>query len=439
MSAPRSLAALAAAFVLLAAAVSAGAMAPIQRVTSPKGVTALLVEDHSVPIVSISYSFAGGAALDPAGKEGLANMVSDLLDEGAGDYDSQAFQGRVDDLAIGMDFSADQDEFGGGLRTVTANLDTAIDLLGLALAKPRFDPDAVERVRKQELSGIASDQDDPDAVAGKALAALVYPGHPYGRPVGGTAASVAAITRDDLVWWAGHRLGRDHLVVSVVGDVSAARLAPLLDTAFAGLPAASAPGSVPEVQAQGAGRLQIIRRDIPQSDVAFAEQGIKRDDKDWYAAFVLNQILGGGDFSSRLMTEVRLKRGLAYQVGSYLLPREHGALIGGGVATRNDRVADSLAVVKQTWDEMRDHGASAAAVTAAKTYLNGSFPLQMGSTGSLASLLAVIQRDRLGLDYLDRRSRLIDAVTPADVARVARRLLDSKSLAVVVVGNPAGM
>lgn len=434
----RRLLPLAAAGYLLLAALPAAAVT-IERVTSPAGIEAWLVEDHSNPIIAVDASFPGGASLDPGGKTGLANLVAGLLDEGAGDLDSQAYQGKLADLAIELSFDAGRDSFDVGMKTLADNRDTAFSLLGLALTKPRFDPDAIERVRGQVLTEIAQQLESPGSVANRALAQLVFPNHPYGRPVNGDPDTVKALTRDDLLAWTAHRLGRKGLIVSVVGDVTPAQLGPLLDTAFAGVPAAADPVAVPDVQPAGAGTVKVIRRPIAQSVAVFAEAGIKRDDPDWYAAFVMNHILGGGGFSSRLMNEVREKRGLAYDTSSFLMPRDHAALIGGDVSTRNDRMAESLALVRQEWSRMAESGVTEAELAAAKKFLNGSFPLELGSTSGIAGLLDSIQRYRLGTDYLDRRAALIDAVTQEDVRQVAKRLLRADALAVVVVGDPKGM
>jgi zinc protease len=418
---------------------SADAATKIEQVTSPGGVQAWLVEDHANPIVAMTASFAGGASVDPIGKAGLAELVSDLLDEGAGDLDSQAFQGKLNDLAIEFGFGAGRDNFTVQVKTLTDNRETAFQLLGLALTKPRFDPDAVERVRGQLLTQLTEELENPNVEAARTLAALLFPNHPYGRPANGDPDSIKGLTRDDLVAWTAHHLGRDTLLVSVVGDVTPDQLKPLLDQAFGGLPAKADPVTVPDITPAGAGTLQVIHRPIPQSVADFAEPGIKRDDPDWYAALVMNYVLGEGGFSSRLMTEVRVKRGLAYTVGSYLGPREHTAMIGGSVGTRNDKMAESLAIIRQEWARMADAGVTEDELAAAKKYLNGSFPLELGSTSAIAGLLDAIQREHLGIDYLERRQGLIDAVTAADVQRVAHRLLQADKLAVIVVGDPKGM
>ncbi len=411
----------------------------IERVVSPGGIEAWLVEDHSNPIISLHLAFRGGSALDPEGKAGLANMVGSLLDEGAGDMDSQTFQGKLEDSAIALGYSAGRDAFHGYLKTLTANRDEAFDLLRLSLTRPRFDGDAVDRVRGQLLAELAEELQDPHAIAQRAFAKEMYPNHAYGVPIDGYPQSVSAVTVDDLKGWVAAHLGRDQLHLAVVGDITAAQLAPLLDHVFGELPAHAAPIAVAEVVPDAKGQVEVIRRPIPQSVVVFGEQGIKRDDPDWYAAYVMNYILGGGGFSSRLLTEIRVKRGLAYGAYSYLVPRDHSALIEGGVGTRNDRVAESLSLVREQWRHMAETGVTPEELANAKTFLNGSFPLQMDSTQSIASLLVAIQLDRLGIDYIGRRPGLIDAVTLDDVRRVAARLLDARRLSAVVVGNPAGL
>lgn len=411
----------------------------IEPVTSPNGIEAWLVQDHANPIIALTLGFKGGAAIDPPGKTGLAEMVGGLLDEGAGDLDSQAFHGKLENLAISFGYSAESDNFEGHLKTVTANRDTAFDLLRLSLTQPRFDADAVDRVRGQIQAILAGELQNPGVVARRAFARAMYPDHPYGLPVDGTPESIDAITVEDLKAWVAAHLGRDRLTISVVGDITPAELGPLLDRTFGGLPEKAALFSVADVAPQANGKVEVVHRSIPQSVVMFGEPGLKRDDPDWYAAYVMNYILGGGGFSSRLTTEVRVKRGLAYGVSSYLLPRDHSALLAGSVATRNDRVKDSLQVIRDEWRRMAEGGVTPQELADAKTYLNGSFPLQLESTEAIAGLLQVVQVEKLGLDYLDRREALIDKVTAADVRRVARRLLDADHLSFVVLGDPQGL
>ncbi len=411
----------------------------VLEVRSPGGITAWLVREPTIPLLSVKFSFLGGASLDQPGRKGTANLVSGLLDEGAGPYDSLAFQTRLQDLAVRMSFSADRDNFSGGLRTLSANRDAAFELLRLALNEPCFGAEAVERVRRQIITGLVEGQEDPGTIAGRLWFATAFPDHPYGLPGNGTIESVKAIGVDDLRDFLGRALARDRLTIGVVGDISAAELGPLLDKTFGALPASVAIAPVPETMPMGAGVLKVVRKSIPQSRVMFGGPGLKRDDPDWYAAYVLNYVLGGGGFSSRLNEEVREKRGLAYSVYSYLYPLDHAAIHMGGVGTQNQRVGEALTVIKEQIALAGENGITEAELANAKTYLNGSFPLRLTSSGRIARLLLAIQRENLGIDYMDRRASLINAVTMADIRRVAKRLLRPENLLIVVVGQPVGL
>ncbi len=411
----------------------------IQRVVSPGGIEAWLVKDTSIPVISFTFAFEGGASLDPMGKEGRAEMVSGLLDEGAGDLTSQDFQAQLEDIAARLRFSASTDRFRGTMRTLSANRDKAFSLLALALSKPRFDPRPVERIRAQMTAGLRSALQDPDTIATRAWYKAVFPSHPYGRPNGGTIASVKAITIDDLKDFTARYLARQSLVVGVAGDISAEELSRRLDQVFGALPANGAKRAVPDVKPGAVGRQIVIDRNMPQSVVMFGHTGIAREDPDWYTASVMMRILGGGGFASRLTEEVREKRGLAYSVYSYLSPYKHTALIMGGVATANARVAESLKVIRAEWQRMAAQGVTEKELGSAKTYMNGSFPLRLDSTRRIAGMLLAVQINKLGIDYLNRRSDLINRVSVADIKRVAKRLLRVNDLTVVVVGRPKGL
>jgi len=418
---------------------SAARAIEVVRVVSAGGIEAWLVEAHAVPFLSMSYAFRGGAKLDPEGKEGLAELASGLLNEGAGEMDALAFQKALDDHAIRMSFQAGIDEFGGTLETLTETRDEAFDLLALALAAPRFDADAVERVRAQLLDGLERDAKDPRAVAEKLWNRTAFAGHPYARPSEGTVESVGAIEIGDLGAWMAARIARDALVVGVAGDIDAAQLAPLLDRVFAPLPAAAAPASVAKTLPAAPGVVLVERMPQPQTLVVWGQRGVARDDPDYYSAYVVNHILGGGGFTSRLTAEVREKRGLAYGVYSYLLPLDDAPLWMGGVATQNERVAESLDIVRAEYARLRDQGVERDELADAKTYITGSFPLSLDSNREIAGRLVGMQIADLGIDYLDRRNALIEAVTLADANRVAAELLEPEDFTVVVVGDPAGI
>ncbi|CAA7619514.1 Uncharacterized zinc protease-like protein y4wB [Magnetospirillum sp. LM-5] len=405
----------------------------VERVVSPGGIEAWLVQDHANPILAVEIAFAGGAAIDA--KPGTAHMMSALLDEGAGPYDSQAFQGKLEDLAISLGFDAGKDRLRGHLKTLTEHRDTAFELLRLAMTQPRFDKEPVERIRGQILAGLAREQQSPEAQASKAWYRAAFPDHPYGRPLKGDAASIKAITTAELKSFAKTWLSREGMVIGVSGDITPAELGPLLDRTFASLPARHPPINVPEAAAFG-GRTELVVLDNPQSVAMFGSAGIKRDDPDWWPAYVVNYILGGGGFSSRLTEEVREKRGLAYSVYSYLMPFDRGGIVIGGVATENARINTSLDLIKAEWRSMAEQGPTETELANAKTYLTGSFPLSLDSTAAIAGLMVTMQTDKLGLDYLERRNGFIEAVTLADTRRAAKRLLDADALTIVVAGRP---
>ena len=409
----------------------------IQPVTGASGVEAWLVEDHSVPVVTIRFAFAGGAARDPVGKGGAASMVASLLDEGAGPYDSLAFHRRIDNLAGQLRFSAAQDEFDGSLRSLKQNLSDSADLLRLALAEPRFAPEDIERIRGETLAGLARQAKNPRSLSGRLWMHDAFEKHPYGSSVDGSEESVGAITRDDLAAFAGARFHRSGLRVGIVGDIDKTEAAALIDRIFGDLPKGADETEIAETKPLDDGALVISRAAVPQSVVTFGQAGPKRDDPAWYAAYVLNEILGGGGFRGRLMKEIREKRGLAYGVSTQLVPYRHAGLIVGNVATENGRVAESIALVREEWRHMREEGPTAVELENAKTYLTGSFPLGLDSTQHIAGVLVQMQQDKLGIDYLDRRASLIGGVTLDEARAVAQKLLDPGALSFAVVGDPA--
>ena len=410
---------------------------PIEPITGVSGAEAWLVEDHSVPVVTIRFAFPTGAALDPAGKRGTASMVASLLDEGAGPFDNLAFHRRLDDLAGELRFSAAQDSFDGSLRSLKQNLTDTADLLRLALAEPRFAPDAIERIRAEILAGLARQAKNPRSLSGRLWMHDAFDKHPYGSSVEGTEQSVTAIGRDDLAGFSAARFHRAGLIIGVVGDIDKTEAASLLDRIFGGLPMGADEAEIADTTPLDDGALVISRAAVPQSVVTFGQTGPKRDDPAWYAAYVLNDILGGGGFRGRLMKEIREKRGLAYGVSTQLIPYRHAGLIVGNVATENGRVAESIALVRQEWQRMRDEGPTAEELDAAKTYLTGSFPLGLDSTQHIAGVLVQMQQDKLGIDYLDRRAGLIGSVTMEEARAVARKLFDPAALSFAIVGDPA--
>ncbi|BCG95277.1 M16 family metallopeptidase [Mesorhizobium sp. 131-2-1] len=425
------------ALFLVLPALAARAAMNIQEVKSEKGITAWLVEDHTVPIVAIRFVFDGGAAQDPVGKEGLANLMSGLFDEGAGDLDSDAFQVKLDDAGAEMSFDAQRDGTYGSMRMLSEEKDAAFDLLTLAVNKPRFDQTPLDRVRAQVLSGIIANERDPNAIAQRKWLSAIYGEHPYSRPDEGTRQSIAAITPQDLGAFHKASFARDGLHVAVVGDIDAATLKRKLDQLFGDLPEKQALSPIADTQPKLGQQLE-VDYDLPQTSLQLAYPGVKRSAPDFFAAVLMNDILGGGTFTSRLYDEVREKRGLAYGVDSNLIDHQHSNALVITTATRSDRAAETLALVRKVVKELAEQGPTEAELEAAKKYMIGAYAINnLDSSGSIAATLLELQLDNLGIDYLQRRAALINAVTIADVKAAARKLL-SPDPAIMVVGPPLG-
>jgi len=439
LSAFRRASTLAAALAVSVCAITEAHAMKIQEIVSPGGIKAWLVEEHSVPLIAVRFAFDGGNVEDPQGKEGVANFLTAMMDEGAGDLTSTDFQEKMEEIAARLSFDDTRDYVYGSFETLSANRDAAVALVKLAITKPRFDADAVERIRSQLQAGIVFANRDPNRVAGRAWSELAYPGHPYGRPANGTPESIAAITRDDLETYRRRVFAKDTLKVVVVGDIDAKATGEMLDHLFAGISGKAQLSTVPK-KAPGPGpKLSVIEMDVPQSVAQFGLPGLERKDKDFIPAFVVNQILGGGGFASRLMEEVREKRGLAYSVYSYMSNYRESALFAGGVATKNEDIAQSLEVIKGQLKSMAEEGPSQAELDNAKSYLTGSFALRFDTNAKIANQLLGFLVDDYGIDYVDRRNALISAVTIEDAKRAAKRVLDSDALIVTVVGKPKNL
>jgi zinc protease len=412
----------------------------IQEVTSPGGIKAWLVEEKAIPLMAMTYSFRSGTAEDPTGKEGVSEFLTGMMDEGAGDVLAQDFQARREALAFRMSFSADADFFEGRFQTLTRNRAESVALLKLAITAPRFDAEPLARVRQQFLLNLRDKSQDPQDIAWQDWMQTILPGDPYSRPSEGTEASLSAITPDDLR--AAHRriFNRDTLQVAVVGDISAAELAPLLDEIFGGLPE-KAPETVtlPPAKPVNGPKLQIIDRDMPQSVIVFGHEGILRSDPDFIPAFVMSEILGSGGLTSLLSEEIREKRGLTYGVSFGLAPMQRVGLYAGTLQTKNSSAAEALTVAREVLARFAETGPSQAQLDEAKTFLTGSYALRFSSNSAIANQLLGLQQEHLGIDYVEKRNAMVEAVTLDQVKAQARRLLHPDRLIVTVVGKPEGL
>src|SRR3984885_13540952 len=431
------------AFILMAclaltpfSATPSHAAAKIQHLISPGGIEAWFVQDSTVPLIAMEYAFGGGATQDPADKPGVGNMVADLIDEGSGDLDSQTFHERLDRRAIELSFSSARDYFRGSLRMLKDNKDEAFDLLRMSLTSPHFESADVERIRAQIISGLRHDTSNPTALASRKFLEIAFGDHPYGRQASGTVESVPKITVADLKDYVRRVLAKDTLRIAVVGDIDAVSLGKLLDQTFGGLPAKASLTPVADIEATQPPQRAFIPLDVPQTVVTFGGPGIKRDDPNFMAGYVVNHILGGGTLSSRLYSEVREKRGLAYSVYESLLWMDHSALFAGNTGTRADRAAETVEAINKEVRRMAKDGPTQQELDEAKSYLKGSQMLALDTSSKLAAARLQYQLDKLPIASTDKSNGIVDAVTLDDARRAARRLWGQGLLTVIVGRAP---
>ena len=423
---------------LICLALPLRAAVAIQEVTSPGGIKAWLVENHDIPFTALNIRFKGGTSLDAVGKRGAVNLMTALIEEGAGDLDSQAFAAARDGMAAEFGFSSDSDGVSVSARFLTETSAQATDLLHLALTQPRFDAQAIERVRGQVLQNIASSAKDPGTIASDLLSQAAFGDHPYGSSGDGTADSVQVLTRDDLLAAYHGALARDRIYVAAAGDISATDLGLMLDKLLGDLPATGAPQPA-DVALTAKGDVTQQSFPGPQSTISFYQGGIQFEDPDYFAATILNEILGGNGFSSRLMNEVREKRGLTYGIDTSLAAYEYAELLAGSVATSNEKAAETMQVIRDVWADVAKNGVTQKEVDDTKTYLTGAYPLRFDGNKRIASILVGMQMLGLPVTYPAERNAKVDAVTLEDVNRVAATLLTPDKLTFVVVGDAVGV
>lgn len=412
----------------------------IQEVVSSGGIKAWLVEDKSVPVISMDFAFNGaGSALESKEKQGLVRMLSNTMDEGAGDMESQAFQSALGKNSIDLHFNSSRDAFFGSLKTLKENRDKAFELMSLALTSPRFDSDPVERMRQANLARVRSSASDPDWIAARILNDVAFAGHPYAMNSGGTLSTLKNITSEDLRKFAKIQLGKDRLVIAVAGDITKEELAPLLDKTFGALPEKSAETKIPDLQIKGGGEIVLYDYGIPQTIINIAQKGLSRKDPDYYAFNVMNFILGGSGLGSRLMEEIREKRGLTYGIYTRLYNLDHLNALTLNTSTKNSSAKEVLEMIRKQWKIIQDEQVRDEELQTAKSYITGSLPLSLSSTDRISGMMLSLQMDDLPIDYLDTREKEINSVTLEKVQEVAKKLLVDNSLTIVLVGQPEGI
>jgi zinc protease len=413
--------------------------ARVKTLETPSGISIWHVEDYTVPVVSLEFAFLGGGAEDPANRTGLTNLMASLLDEGAGPLEAEAFQEALEERAIELSFDCGRDRLDGSLRTLAAQAERAFELLALAIKEPRFDQEAIDRIRAQIISSLKRDESDPQSRAREALYRIGFAGHSYGRLVDGKIDELNLITRAEIAAQHAKLFARANLRVVAVGAIAPDALIAGVERAFGGLPAAPVLSDLPVLTLQAMGHTEVVDIDIPQSTLIMALPGLPRKHPDFITANVVNHILGGGSFTSRIWAEVREKRGLAYSVWSQLIWKRHSHTFLAGTATSNERVAESLRVIEEEIARMAASGPDAEELRKAKAYLTGSYALRFDTSRKIANQLLELRVDDLGVDYMDRRNDEVNAVTLEGAAIIAKRLFSDAKPLVVAAGRPVGL
>ncbi|MDP3738711.1 MAG: pitrilysin family protein [Hyphomonadaceae bacterium] len=411
------------------------ALANIEVVTSPGGVTAWLVSEGFVPIVSVQMAWKAGATAQPAEKMGLGWVVAYMMNEGAGDLDTTAYGARMEDLNMEFGCGVDMDWTSCSMTTLKATANESFEMLRLGLVEPRMDQAPIDRAKSELSVGLLQSETNPKTIASRALNNAIMPGHPYSRYP--TPETVAKISRDDVIALKNSLMTKDRLLVVVVGDITAEELKPKLDEVFGGLPATSTVPDVSDVAPAPAPLDPVVKTlPIPQTLAMFSGPGIKRNDPDFYAAYVLNYILGGGGFSSRLTDDIREDKGLTYGIGTNLDVSSHLWRWAGSSSTMNDKASEVVRLIKEHIGKLGAEGPTQKELDDAKAYLTGAFPLSFDSNMKIASNLMAFRRDDLGVDYVGQRNDLINAVTLEDVKRVAAAYMKPEAFTFVLVGQP---
>ena len=406
-----------------------------QRSTLPNGARLIVSEQHVLPMVVIQVLVDAGARRDPQGKDGLASLTADLLTEGTRSKSASQIKEAVDFIGAGLDTSADTDFALSSLTVLSKDLDTGLGLLTDVLLHPTFPDAEVKRRREAALASIRASEDNPGTVAQRAFVAAVFRGEPYGHPVIGTAETVRRLTRADVEGFYKQHYRSDDTIIVVAGDVAAADIEQRLRQALQEWPARGAePFAYPAATARRPEPVR-IEKPITQANILLGHRGVARDNPDYYALTVMNFILGGGGFTSRLLDNIRTKAGLAYSVASYFVAGKSPGSFQISMQTKNESAGDAIARTCSELEHIRREPVSDEELADAKLYLTGSFPLRLDSTAKIAGFLAQVEFFKLGADYADTYVQRINAVSKDDVLRVAQQYLHPDELQLVVVAN----
>ncbi len=397
---------------------------------------ALLIEDSTLPIISLRLTFKqAGVITDPETLAGRGRIAHAAMSEGAGELDARAFAEKLDFHAIKLGSSIGLDHASVSLATLSQHKETAFELMGLMLTQPRYEKQDVQRIKDEYLTNLKQLKEKPSYLLSQKFSETAFGKHPYSRNYYGDEASVTRISQKDLKEYNASYLAKDNLIISASGDISADELQALVNKYLSGLPEKAKATSLETVALHTPEEAIYVDASYPQTSVQIALPGIKRSDEQFYAAYVMNHILGGSGLAARLGHAIRQERGLTYSVGSYLSMNEAAQWIGVNFSTQNATAKEAVKIAQDVIALAGNKGFTADELKDAKSNITGSFPLNLDSNAERVGYLDIMQLHDLGLDYLDKRNDYINAVTLQQVNNVAEHYLQTKNNLTLLVGN----
>jgi zinc protease len=415
----------------------ASAAEPIgKRIPLENGMVLLLSEKHDIPMVTMNMAIKAGSTAEPEDKPGLASITASLLMQGTSKRTASRINSEIDFIGGSLSVSGGNDFASANLRVLKKDIQTGLDLLSDVLMNPVFDQKEIDRKVKEILAEIQRQKEDPDIVAGEAFTKAVFGRNAYGRTSDDVAAYLPQLTRQDIVNFYSARYRPNNIIIAIVGDVNEKETISLLKEYFKGWKQSDQPlpASVPPLVIEK-NVVRKIDKDITQANINIGNIGISRENPDYYAVTIMNYIFGGGGFSSRLMDNIRDNKGLAYDVHSAFSAQKEPGAFSVSIRTKNESANEVIAETLKEIRRIQAEPVTDKELADAKAYLTGSFPLKMDTYGKIAGMLTFIEIYNLGLDYPQKYSAMINAVTKEDVKRVAQKYLHPDSLVIVVVAN----
>ncbi len=406
-----------------------------KKLQTSKGIKFWFVQDKSIPIVSVSFSFGGGSSLDSKEKNGISNLMTSMMDEGTTNLTSNELKNLMKENGMKLNFSSQRDRINGNFQTISSQILKSFELFSEVLNHPKFDEKDINKIKRQIISSIKIDESDISTLASNKFNQFFFDQHNFSENTKGSIKSLNNINREDLIKFHKKVFQKQNLIIGVAGNVNEKNIKEFIDLVFGDLNNYDEILKIKKFETLAKGE-RIHKIKTPQTSVLFGHPGLARNNENFFALRIANYILGGGGFQSRLYKNIREKKGLVYSVYSYLLSFESDGVIVGGFQTRNKSVYETVESVKNEWKKIQKKGITKTELENAKAYYNGSFTRNFTSTLSIARLLQIVQYYKLGDNYFQEREKIINSLSLEKVNQVVSNLFDGKKLFFMIVGEP---